>query len=603
MVEPIQQHHEPIADLQAQLAVLKQENLELKSRLQSCESQAKLQLDDRTSTREHRLLEATAEVANALLTIAHLDEAVNTALQIIGEALDTDRVNVIENFAHPTDASLYWRVLYEWDSPGTMPQFSDSKAAQGRYDEIPWLYELFQQSRTPSYRIEDVPEPFRSEQRAIGVKSTHLVAIQVEDKWWGVLGLDDCREAKRRSAAEMAVLRIVADSIGSAIQRQRTQQAKLDAEQARSRMAAERSAELQQTLDRLAESEHHYRTLFELSNEGIYRFEFEPPVPTSLPIDEQLDLALQHYRYVEANETFCAQMGLSIDQLREFTLSDFHGDLAANRQVNRSILANGYQIRNAETDELDALGRRKYFLNNIVCDVRDGYLWGGWCTQTDITELRETQEALLKNEQARSAELEKSNEALRHRDRLLSVVAQITKDLLEAEDVDTAILSALQAVGEAANMSRVLLILEHQEPKTHRLKHCVTHEWAAATISDHHAAGMAVMDNENFQVLIQPLHRGQSLWRIIEDLPDVTRSQFEKLEIKSTGVVPIFIEGRYVGCVGFDDCVAPRHWSQQEIDVLTAAAESIGAALHRKQLVDRLIAERIQAEQARSAEL
>lgn len=36
---------------------------------------------------------------------------------------------------------------------------------------------------------------------------------------------------------------------------------------------------------------------------------------------------------------------------------------------------------------------------------------------------------------------------------------------------------------------------------------------------------------------------------------------------------------------------------------MTSGAGAIGAALHRKQLVDRLIAERIQAEQARAAEL
>ncbi len=106
-------------------------------------------------------------------------------------------------------------------------------------------------------------------------------------------------------------------------------------------------------------------------------------------------------------------MVLSSDELRAFTLSDFHGDLEANRQVNQSILANGYQIRNAETEETDALGRRKYFLNNVVCNVRDNYLWGGWCMQTDITELKEAQQALLRAEQERAAELEKVNDALK----------------------------------------------------------------------------------------------------------------------------------------------------------------------------------------------
>ncbi len=94
------------ADMQAQLDALKQENIELRSRLQICEqSQAERQLDDRDSTLEHRLLEATAEVVNALLTASVFDKAVNTALQIMGAALDTDCVWVIEYFDKPADSS------------------------------------------------------------------------------------------------------------------------------------------------------------------------------------------------------------------------------------------------------------------------------------------------------------------------------------------------------------------------------------------------------------------------------------------------------------------------------------------------------------------
>ena len=442
------QPNEQIAQLQAQLAGLKQENAELRSQLEACQlerrSQSAEDLQPREVTRdqerfardcvsgsslEHRLLEAIATAATALLTITPLDAAVNAALQIIGEALDTDRVVVLENFDNPSDASsVWWMILYEWTSPYAMPQIAHPDLAQGSHKGIEEWYVLLSQGQGISCLLEDMPEPFQSGQAELGLKALHVVPIVVEGKYWGVIGFDDCREAKHRSSTELAVLKIAADCVGSAIQRQRTQQATHRAEQ-------------------------------------------------------------------------------------EFV------------------------------------------------------------------------------------------KELRQRDRLLSVVAQITQDLLAAEDVEAAIPSALQAVGEVADMSRVLLILERQDPTTQRCQHCVEHEWIAVGTSNHAAVGMAVMDNKDFQVLIQPLYDGQSVWRVIDNLPEVTRSRFEKLDIKSTGVVPIFIEGRYIGCVGFDDCVTSRHWSQQEIDVLTAAAESIGAALYRKQLVERLIGERIRSEQERAAEL
>lgn len=99
-------------------------------------------------------------------------------------------------------------ILFAWNSSGTVSQFTDPDAAQGSYEDVQWLLELFQQGQADSYLIEDAPEPFRSEQIAIGVKSTHLVPVFVEGKWWGVVGFDDCREANHRSPAELSVLKI-----------------------------------------------------------------------------------------------------------------------------------------------------------------------------------------------------------------------------------------------------------------------------------------------------------------------------------------------------------------------------------------------------------
>jgi len=49
-------------------------------------------------------------------------------------------------------------------------------------------------------------EPFKSGQAEL-VKATHIVPIFAEGKFWGVIGFDDCREAKRRSPSELAVLK------------------------------------------------------------------------------------------------------------------------------------------------------------------------------------------------------------------------------------------------------------------------------------------------------------------------------------------------------------------------------------------------------------
>lgn len=208
--------------------------------------------NSQTEIRHDRLLETTATVAHILLTAANLDSSIQQSLQLLGETLESDRVNVIENFA-PDSNTLFphWRVLYEWDSPGTPCQFSDSTAAQGSYEEIPEIFERLQQGQTVAYLIEDSPEPFRSSQLAVGVKATYLVPIQVEGQWWGAIGLDDCQKVRHRNPAELSVLGVLANCVGSAIQRQRTQQALLQAELVRVTELARSNEALQQTIDTL----------------------------------------------------------------------------------------------------------------------------------------------------------------------------------------------------------------------------------------------------------------------------------------------------------------------------------------------------------------
>ncbi|MBE9139790.1 PAS domain-containing protein [Nodosilinea sp. LEGE 07088] len=190
------------------------------------------------------------------------------------------------------------------------------------------------------------------------------------------------------------------------------QQALLQAEQERSQELERLNGELQKAIARLTESEERYRTLFEISSEGIYRFEFDQPISLTLPENEQIRLVLRHAYHAEGNQTLAAMYGFESPEamvgLRMLDEMHIEGS-EQNLAFISAWVKNKHQIRNYESEEHDRHGDPRYFLNNVTSIIRDGYVYGGWASQLDITELRLAQQALLRAEQERSQELERLN--------------------------------------------------------------------------------------------------------------------------------------------------------------------------------------------------
>ncbi|HXF96089.1 MAG TPA: PAS domain S-box protein [Gemmatimonadales bacterium] len=143
----------------------------------------------------------------------------------------------------------------------------------------------------------------------------------------------------------------------------------------------------------LRQSEERYRSFIEQSTEGVSRLEFTPPVPVTLPEDEQVDLI---YRGViaECNDAMARMYGYArAAELLGARLADLHdpGD-PGNRDQIRSFIRAGYRTTDSETRELDRRGRTRIFLNNVVGFVQDGLLVRAWGTQRDITDQRRLEE-------------------------------------------------------------------------------------------------------------------------------------------------------------------------------------------------------------------
>jgi signal transduction histidine kinase len=202
-----------------------------------------------------RLFEATAQAANVLLTLENFDQAVNTALKFIGEGIGCDCVVVLENmFEGSSVLPKSCDFLYEWAAPGFLP-ISVTFGSTCLPDELlglEFMKQYFLEGEGFGGLVEAWNEPLRSALASVQIQSTYAVPIRVNGEWWGVLSLDYCRTPIQVSAAEISVLRAIADCIGSAIQRDRTQKVILQTEQTRVAELIKANTALKQSLDILA---------------------------------------------------------------------------------------------------------------------------------------------------------------------------------------------------------------------------------------------------------------------------------------------------------------------------------------------------------------
>lgn len=180
-------------------------------------------------------------------------------------------------------------------------------------------------------------------------------------------------------------------------------------------------------------------------------------------------------------------------------------------------------------------------------------------------------------------ELRQSEEALRRRDDILEAVAATAERLLRAPDWHLGIPAVLAALGEATGVSRVYIFENHEGPDGEWLT-SQRYEWAAPD-------AIPQIDNpdlQNFSYIrvgfgrwVERMSQGEPVYGLVRNLPESERDILVAQDILSIAAVPIFVGQDWWGFIGFDECRVEREWTKIEIETLQMAANMLGAAIHR----------------------
>jgi PAS domain S-box-containing protein len=138
---------------------------------------------------------------------------------------------------------------------------------------------------------------------------------------------------------------------------------------------------------------HHF---LDLASEGLWRFDFVPPLSTELPVHEQAAEFLATAKIGLANDLFARQFGY--DNGKAMRGIAF-GELVAGSREEQlgfvvAFIMSGYRLDNLLLPERRRDGSVFRSLNNLSGDVEDGRLLRIWGVKRDVTDLVSAQEAL-----------------------------------------------------------------------------------------------------------------------------------------------------------------------------------------------------------------
>jgi HD-GYP domain-containing protein (c-di-GMP phosphodiesterase class II)/CheY-like chemotaxis protein len=178
-----------------------------------------------TVGRQDAILKAVGSAAQKLLRSRRWHESIHEVLAVLGRAAEASRAYIYECHTHPDGRPLI-SPRHEWVADGIAPQL-DNPALQG-FDWHARGYgrwaEIFQRGEPMHGRTAALSPDEQEIFVARGVRSFAIVPILVEEKWWGLIGLNDCVQERDWTTGEIGALRTAADTVAAAIRRNQVEE-------------------------------------------------------------------------------------------------------------------------------------------------------------------------------------------------------------------------------------------------------------------------------------------------------------------------------------------------------------------------------------------
>ncbi|MBI2302325.1 MAG: PAS domain S-box protein [Armatimonadetes bacterium] len=218
------------------------------------------------------------------------------------------------------------------------------------------------------------------------------------------------------------------------------------------------------------------------------------------------------------------------------------------------------------------IGRRTYDVRTFPEFGSDGQVRSVLLSARDITALRA------------------ASDTLRHRLRYEQALARCARELLEPtaeRDPVTAVLAELLA---AAGASRVYQFTNEAGPAEALCASLVREVCAPGVAAqiDSPALQHVPYDATGFRRWREELSAGHPILGRVAEFPACERAFLRGFGTQAMLVLPVFVEGDWVGFIGFDHPRAERGWAAEDVELLATAIQILQAYLSRQRSEEAL---------------
>ena len=168
--------------------------------------------------KRERLLAASAEVTRKIHNGPDFKVAVEEALEVLGKAVQVDRVRIFEIITPPRDTKII-KLRFQWNSDYAMKINFNIDPSNLTYKDfmLQMWEELLLKGRTASEHISALPSKVQNYLEKQGTRAILLVPIHMNDTLWGFISFHDCHSERHWTNSEKSTLETVASSISSSL--------------------------------------------------------------------------------------------------------------------------------------------------------------------------------------------------------------------------------------------------------------------------------------------------------------------------------------------------------------------------------------------------